>query len=767
MKVLRIVIKYFLICLLFLYLAFLFVLPTVVNSDFFLSKINDKLSTFNDAQVSISSINLKTHFDVTSELVFKLDVKLPELQSSLIVGENGFVLFKLGKIYVDNLSVKLSESQLLLSGLIYSFDKKSNVSIKGDDLPVSDIQASLLHFQKYRNIGQKVFIENFKDFIGVIDVDLTYRDNGLYGTCKTQNLGAHSVLFDVPISFNNAVFNFEDRFVWAEAEGTLGEEEVFTSFILTNMATPQQEVKGKVLALLTDELAEKYIPNTSIKEKIIASVDYSVKNKKISVDYSLNLPMGSDLGYKNAHLGLNDFSRRLFVKTEKFGDKLEIKNYDYSLVDGDEITNILIGSGLLLKENGHFYLHHVSCKTNGYAPVSVTGSFGEYVDGGFFEGDLVFNAKTNKILGDFIVIDSNYKDFYLEKAVVSANEDIMKVSANGTYDDYPFNWNISAKNDFNNKINIYNMDLYLQKFVIRKGDYQVKSKRKNTSKLPKKIDIDIDNWSIKLDEISHNRIIVEDISLSGSLKNNVFNFLMSDVKFAKGILNANGWYNFLNHSSDIIFSAKNIDSNVVADTAFGLSNQISGLASANLHAKTKNKLENISGNASFSIKHGYLPKLGSTEFIISKSKKFKKPLKIKLSDIINVDITKADALASDINGSFSLFDFDMQDICLTSQQKYLSLYIEGDYNIEQQEANLQLFGKYNKIAPKGIKVLFIPLDWILKFAFRPEESKDVYQQKLDKIPSINAKKDEEQNFRVKVDGNINENDISVELKAIK
>ena len=311
------------------------------------------------------------------------------------------------------------------------------------------------------------------------------------------------------------------------------------------------------------------------------------------------------------------------------------------------------------------------------------------------------------------------------------------------------------------------MDLYLQKFIVRKGDYKVKSKRKNTSKLSKKIDIDIANWSIRLDEISHNRILVEDISLSGSLKNNVFNFLMSDVKFANGLLNAYGWYNFSNHSSDIVFSAQNIDSNIVADTAFGLSNQISGLASANLHAKTTNKLENIAGNASFSIKQGYLPKLGSTEFIISKSKKFKKPLRIKLSDIINVNISKAEALASDINGSFSLSDFDMQDINLTSQQKYLSLYIEGDYNVEKQDANLQLFGKYNKIAPKGVKVLFIPLDWILKFAFRPEESKAFYQQKLDKIPSINANKDEEQNFRVKFDGNINTNNINVELKAIK
>ena len=181
-------------------------------------------------------------------------------------------------------------------------------------------------------------------------------------------------------------------------------------------------------------------------------------------------------------MGLENVNRRLFVKTVKSPDKLEITSYDYSIVDSSEITNILLGEGLLLKENGHLALNYITCKTNGYAPVSVTGSFGKYVEGGYFDGDLKYNAKDERITGNFTVVDSKYKDFYLKKAVITSDDNVMKILADGTYDNSEFNWDLSAKNDFRKKIHIYNMDFFLDELVVNTA--------KTTSKLKTK-DIDI------------------------------------------------------------------------------------------------------------------------------------------------------------------------------------------------------------------------------------------------------------------------------------
>ena len=70
-------------------------------------------------------------------------------------------------------------------------------------------------------------------------------------------------------------------------------------------------------------------------------------------------------------------------------------------------------------------------------------------------------------------------------------------------------------------------------------------------------------------------------------------------------------------------------------------------------------------------------------------------------------------------------------------------------------------------APKGIRILFVPLNWILKLALRPEDTRAVYQSQLDKIPPVQNKKNRLQFFRVHVDGNLNTEDLNVVLKRIK
>lgn len=701
--------------------------------------------------------------DITVE--FKAKVDSSYFNDSLFLGDEGRLIIKDSELYSDNFSCLFGSSKLKLDGKIVGKNKTSDLKITGKNLPAHDIEASIVYFQKLRQNG-KVFLENFKDFSGTIDADLYLKDWILSGTCTASKLAANSVLFNVPIFFNTMVFNFKDGKIWSEAYGTLGGEKVYNSFILSNLGSAEQEVTGYVSSILTNNIAAQYIPDVRISGSADTSVNYFVKNGKVDVNYLVKLNSGSDLYYKDANLGLYAFDRRLFVRTEKQGGELKITHYDYSLRDGKEITNIILGEGLLLKENSRFALQYITCKTNGFAPVSVTGSFGKYIDGGIFDGDLKYDAKKGIITGEFTVEDSHYKDFYLEKAVVTADDNIMNITAEGTYDDYPYNCKISAKNDFNNEINIYNMDLFLEEFVVRKGDYKVRTKRLTVPESAKNTDISIDNWTIRLNKISHKRILLENIFLSGNLKNNVFNFLMNDVSFAKGILKAKGSYDFSNHSSCIDFIADKIDSSVAADVIFGLPDQISGLAGAQLHAESMNKLKDIKATAVFSVDDGYLPKLGSTEFIIKKSGKSKEPLKIKLSDITNLDISKSKAFASDIKGSFDVDNYNMKNINITSKQKYLSLFIEGGYDIQYQYADLRLWGKYNKAAQKGVRVLFVPLSWVVKILFKPEHTKELYKNKIDIVPDVVANPDDVQAFRVKVKGNINNNNVSVELKSV-
>lgn len=743
------------------YFSFLFILPPIINSTLFKSKIENFLNNKTTLSFNIEELSLKTYWNLSCKLSPKLTLSSSYLNNTVVLDGTGSIFIKPFQVTLHDINFLFNNSSIILNGIFWDTKLPENINIRGENLSIIDIHSSLLYFQKKKNNGSKVFIENFKDFDGILDINLDYYDGGFYGSCLAKKLRATTVLFEVPISFENVSFNFDKKKVWAESSGKLGFEPVYTAFILNDMGTSNQTVSGVVKSTITEKLVDKYVKDVKLINNADALVSYSVKNKKIDVEYTLNINSSSDIYYKNANLGLENFNRRLFVKTHKEGERLSITSYDYSLLDGEEVINILLGNGLLEKENGHYKLQYITCKTNGYAPVSVTGSFGEYIDGGFFDGDISFDAKKNKVTGNFTIVESHYKDFYLEKAIVNATEDKMHIMANGTFDDFQFNWLLTAQNDFNNKINIYNMDLFLDEFVIQVGDYNVKTKRTNVPKAVKDVDITINNWAIKLNRISHKKIELKDINLSGSLKNDIFRFIMKDVSFANGQLNANGWYNFNNHSSDVHFSAENIDSNIVADTVFNLKNQISGVASASLHATTFNKLNDISANASFSIDDGYLPKLGESEITLFNE------FKLKISDIVKINKENAKAFASDIKGEFYIRNYDMKNINLTSKQKYLSLFVEGDYNINNQYADLSLFGKYNSEMQKKVKIFFIPLSWLTKLFLREENSKEIYKEKLDKVPEISSDLLSEQAFRIKLDGNINNDDFDIQLKRIK
>lgn len=722
----------------------------------------------NSIFISLSDINLVKKQNAIF-CTFEGEIISDLFRNLINIGKQGYIYIKDNSVYANNIQILIGVSKLYIDGKIIDSDKNNDFSIKGKDIPICDIKTSLLYFQKLKDSSKK-FIENFYDFSGFMDVDIQVKEKGVFGKCIAKKLAAKTVLFDVPIFFKKVDFIFDKDSLKAAENGILGGEKVYTSFKLSNIAKKNQEVVGNVYANLTNKSVSKYIPYLSLHGYAATSVDYSVKNKKINVNYLLKLKRDSDLHYKNAYLGLIDKNRRLFVKTLKENDTLKILHYDYSIQEGSNISNIILGDGLFIKRSGHLVPSYLTCKTNGFAPVSVTGSFGRYISGGYFNGNLKYDFENDILTGVFILKDSLYKDFYIEKANVIAESAKMKIIANGYYLNSLFEANLEAENNFINKIHVYNMELFLDKYVFKNEDIPRKI-NKNQKSLripthPEKLDLDIDNWIIKLNKIKRKKLELNNIIIEGSLKDNIFSFAIPQINFAKGIIKANGIYNVKEKTSDVIFTAKNIDSNTVADVIFDLPNQIEGKANATLHAETKDSFDKVKAYATFSLEEGFLPQIGSTEFMIKKSKKIKHPFKFKLSDIINIDIKNMKALSSNVQGSFCFDNDSIYNAKITSSQKYLSLLVEGDYIFESQKANLRLFGKYNNREMSRVKILFIPLPWIFKFVFKPENTLTQYKNKLKEVPPIVAAPNEQSAFRVKMLGNLNKNDIKVELKSI-
>ena len=713
-------------------------------------------------------LNIHLHnIDTVSDLInLKIDINTPFLKETLKMGNSGALQVIENKLKANKFEITLGNSHLYLDGILVDKNKSSELDIYGEKLPASELMSTILHIQKLKEHERK-FIENFKNFRGTANINLKLNKDGIWGTCTANNIGADA-WFDIPLYFKKAVFYFNGQNVDSVAVGTLGREKVVHTLKITDLFNTQKKlVIGEMNTTLTKKF--DYVPNLTVLNSVNVNLVYKLKLRKPDVYYNIDIPEKSDLIFNSFYLGLRDYKRKIFGNTFKDNSNLYLRKYKYSYFDSKKENIILSGDGLFIKnidktDPDKFVPQYLTIRTNGYAPTSVIGSFGEKVRGGEFKGDLKYDFKNNQVLGTFDIIKARHKAFMIKNAHVVSNNGIFNISSNGLYKGEKYSAELNAKNNIYGETLIYDMKLFLDKLILKTPqDTHKKNKKFNSKDFSKKVkdtDITISNWEILVNEIKRDSFVLKNVKLIGSLKNHIFDFNMKDLNFADGVIRAKGIYDFAKNTSNMTFEAKNIDSNKVAEMTLNLQNQIDGIANAKVDINAKDMFRFINAHCMFEVKEGFLPKLGDTEFMIKNSK-------YKLSDIVNFDLSQKDLMKDDIKGTFDVSNAEIKNINITTWHELSSMFLEGSYEMEKQYADLQLFWHYSKEAPKGIRIFGVPLRMILRVVFRPEHSKAFYEQKLLQIPEIKANNKNSNYYRIRLKGDINNNKTTLELKDVK
>lgn len=778
------------------YLCLMFILPYFLNSANTIIKIQNFVKNKFQTTIIIDNLkftsNPKLFLDIKTD---KITVKGIEDKDVIILKNlsataklNGIKNLKADYLYFNsnNLKKNTEKEQKMPLSKIPSMHISTGKIILGSAFEIDIENLNILKIPAGKSLDFKGKIASkkkfaiFEQYKGNISGKLEIKENKFLGIQIFGKIIANDIngianaafLTNAPVHINNEEFHFNGADIQSEGIGTLGGQKVYHNFKIKNFLSKTRETKGNIYSNLAPGIV-KYIPNFQIQNSAGIKIDYTVTNKKNFINYTINLKKGADIFYKHAYVGLREKDRKLYIETLKDKNKLYIKNFNYSTIENSINSLILYGDALFEKNNSSYQPRYLTIKTNGWAPASTTGSFNRFIAGGIFKGNLSYDFVQNIMLGDFTIKDFIHKDFYVETAVIKADKNLIDITAEGKYRREKFTSKLQAKNnlnEINKRVHIYNMELFLDKYKFRKRykknhkEYRSANKYKQIKVFAAKvrdIDILVDNWKVTANSIIYNKIVLKDVNLVGSLKDDIFKFSTSKVAFANGILSANGQYDFKHKNSDIVFSAKNVDSNIAAALLFNLPGQVEGTADGTLNIITHNKLDDIQAYVTFKINDGFLPKIGSKEFLSKHNNK-----KFKISDIINIKARGKKNLSSDITGSFYMDNHILKDINLTSKQRYLSFLIEGNYDIINGEADLMLFGKYSSVAQKGIKIFFIPISFIMKFLFKPENTLKNYKTKLEKIPSIDAKAIETNYFRVKLYGNLIQNKINVEMKSI-
>ena len=714
-------------------------------------------------------VNIKVENLNADAGIIKLNaaINTPLLKETLKLGESGSFQAIDNTLKANKFKVSIGNSHLYLDGILIGKDKAKEFDINGEKLPVSEIMPMLLKFQKSKDPSKK-FLENFKNFKGTVGVNLKINSEGLWGTCVANNLGANAVWFDIPLFFKEAVFNFRGKSIDSVSEGTLGNERVTHTLNITDLLDSQKKlVIGEMNTTLTPKF--KFVPNLTVLNSVNVNLVYKIKNRKPDVYYNIDIPAKSDLIYNSFYFGLREYKRKIYGNTFKDDNDLYLKKYKYSYFNSGKEKIVLSGDGLFIKnidknDPDKFIPQYLTIRTNGFAPTSIIGAFGEKVRGGEFKGDLKYDFKNNQVLGTFDIIKARHKAFKIDNAHVASQNGVFNITSNGLYKGEKYSANLSMKNNIFGETLIYNMKLFLDKLVLETTEDTDKKPRKahskDFSKTVKENPMTINNWEIVINKIIRDKFVLENVKLVGSMKNNIFNFNMKEMKFADGTINANGFYDFGKNVSKMTFEAENINSNKVAEMTLNLQDQISGIARAKVDIDAKDMFRFLDADCTFEVKEGYMPKLGDKEFMI-------KDTKYKLSEITNLDLSQKDLMKDDIKGSFYVHNTEINNINLTTWHELSAMFLEGSYEMEKQYADLQLFWHYSKEAPKGIRIFGIPVSLILKVVFRPEYTKEMYKSKLSEIPQINADEKNTIYYRILLKGDINKGKTSLELKEIR
>lgn len=694
----------------------------------------------------------------TKNLDIILNITLDRVLHTILIGEVGSLYIENKKLMAKNFPLAVGKTKVYINGSILNDKKLDNFTIKGDKVPVKETMATVLFLQKY-GADERKFIENFTDFKGSADVDLVYKDNDLSGVITGNDLFAKFLPFYVPVSCKKAEFFIKNGEVKSFAVGTFGTEKLTHELLIKEMYDRQKkEVFGKVNSKITTALAKKYLPsNIKVKNYLDMEIDYYIKQKKPNAKYYINIPADSGIMFNDFYAGIKNKNKKIFAETQKIDKEFFLKDYRFSVQENNKFKDILFGNGYFKIIDGKMTPQYITLNTNGYVPNSFVGSFKQYVLGGKFNGALKYSFVTEQITGKFEVIDTIFNHFHVKSASVNADEKTAKIKADGTYKNEKFNCKTEVKNDFKDKIYVNYMDLFLDKFVVKKSDkpdaptkkIDFNSPNKELSAGVRDINMDIDKYNIAVNSIIVKDYPVRNIKVFGSLKDAIFKYNTSEIDFADGKLSANGIYDFNIDSSIIDFTAKNIDSSIVAEKFFNIKNQIQGKANAELHSKTGKNWENWDATAKFEIQDGALPGLEELEFSVDK----KSDKKAKVSDYVKFNAKKKGNIRSNISGFFKCDDIFIRDIDIRMQHEFTSAYIEGFYNYIIEQGNLDIWGKYDNSAVKQIKVLHIPLNWLVNLLVSSEKKNTEMLNRLDKIPPIGIDDSKAKYFRINLKAN--------------
>ncbi len=657
---------------------------------------------------------------------------------------DGNIKFENTKMFFNNINLNIGKGNVKITGDIDKFLSKT---------PDFNINAVI----------NDVLLDNFKDIVPNIKLN----------NCVLKNGRIYLKHNDLKLNNINISYNSMPVFVNAQMR------DIFKNkYLNADFSTILNETT-------TDNIINPFlIYPLKIKGEIPLSGNFRGKSNNYIIDIFTKIPKNSDISFSGANIGDLNYNREISGKIEVNKNIATISNLKlvkYITNQNNKINPLtaLKVNGQLKQENNDLLYKNFKIATMSPMNVRTLNMIFKksLLKKGNFECaiNLDGNVKTPKITGNVKLqdLDIPLYDTKINNIDINITEKFIDgiILAHNKQSD--LNLTFKAHNKLTppyivEKMNIESNILNIQDIL---NSAIPQNKKTDISLNPeisiKPQDITIKDGLFSVVDVSYNNIKAKNVKAKFDFSKNIFNLRNLIFEIAKGTIEGSGKYNLDNTILNLEAKINDCDSNNLTKDFLNLTGQIYGKINGaiSLSAKglnTPDNIKNIKSNVDFIIYDGKMPKLGSLEYLLRAGNIIKNGLlSLSLNNVIQILTPYKTGEFEKIKGKLTLGNGEVKNLEILSQGKNLSLYLEGNYDILSNFADIKIYGKLSQNVSNALGT--IGNASIMQFieSFTPKKARNEKDEELkiilNKIPNVESQTGESESkyFKAKVLGDIN------------
>lgn len=711
-----------------------------------------------------------------------------------LVIDSGSVELESGNLNIKNFSAKVFNSSAKFDGTINKFFSKSPVA----DYRVNINNFDVSSFDRLKNMRfvpsyLRKILNTYENYSGRADVDIECKNNHPNGKVRLQEIKFTQKSLSIPIIVYSGDVVVDGNTISIKSlNAAFDNNPVFINASLKDLKTAPK-FSGYITAKLTESFVNKYINNnltSPIKPKgdITLTSEFSGDGETLNIKPKLKLSQGSDIYYMGANLGDTDDLREVRGDISFKGNVIDLKRLSYlrymtSQNDYTYPLEIINAYGRIIRNKNVYTFSPLRVSTLNNANVRLFNVVfrKSVLKQGMFNCNLTFrgNAAAPDITGDAVMmnLDMPLYDTLIKDIKVKFTKKLINLRFNGQIFDSDFDVDAILKNSValpvviqNVKVNskILNLDTII--------DSMTKVTLSNITPSAGKIvedekNMDVSDFVVEKGEMRADSMILRGMPASNYRalftlgEDSLLKVSGLSFEIADGQVSGLAGYNFKNAKLNAELSAKDVDSNKMATAFFDVKDQIFGRLDGTAVITTsgigeEERLRNVFGTVYFVIKDGKMPKLGSIEYLLKASNLIKSGITgLSINNFIDLIAPVKTGYFNSIKGLIILKEGKAQNLEIYSSGDTLSLFIKGQFDFPQQDADLTVFGRLTKKADNMLGVVGNAsfnslLNLIPGFRLDNTDKAKIIQD-LNKIPGVEFNDQRYRIFSAKINGDIN------------